>query len=586
MLNKNKSLKILLLYALIISGFIIFLGVMLSTALKEREIPPLYASESSKAKRGSIISADGFHIAMTKKLYKAMIDTRYLDPEKKNLFIELFSIYSGITPKEIQKKLDGIRGNVVLSYSINEKRAQYLKRLAYELRLYNVFIERVNKKTGMRTIQGLNILESGESRLYPYDDLLTPIIGYPHKEEENGYTLIKGVKGLEKKFDTELSSRQEGYMHGKRDVNNYIILNKESFTKPERDGYNIKITIPVAFQIKIEKMLTQMKKELDAKQIICAVMDTKNGDVLTMASSNRFLPKEIKKEDYPSLNSAMIEYEFEPGSVVKPIIFSLLLEKGLINPYDMVNGHNGRFKVGDKVITDEHKFDWLSAENVIVHSSNIGMVQLTQKLQSVDLFEGLKDFGFSKKSTYDLIYEKDGYLPDIKKLDNEIYKATISYGYGMHANLMQLVRAYCVFNNNGRMIYPRIVDKFIDSKQKETLIPKKEQIQVIKSSTASRMKNILIKTVNDGTGQKTKYPGLIVGGKTGTAHIVEDSEYVNKYNTSFIGFANDKENKYTIGVVVIKPKSSQFASQTAVPVFKNIIDTLVEDGYLKPDIVK
>jgi cell division protein FtsI (penicillin-binding protein 3) len=200
MLNKNKSLKILLLYALIISGFLIFLGVMLSTALKDHNRPSLYSSEASKAKRGSIVSADGFHIAMTKKLYKATVDTRFIDPDKKELFIELFSIYSGIDKHDIRKKINGVKGNVVLSYSISEKRAQYLKRLSYELRRYDVFLEILNKKTGIKIIRGLNILESGESRIYPYDDLLTPVIGYPHKEEKNGYTLIKGVKGLEKKI--------------------------------------------------------------------------------------------------------------------------------------------------------------------------------------------------------------------------------------------------------------------------------------------------------------------------------------------------------------------------------------------------
>ncbi len=53
-----------------------------------------------------------------------------------------------------------------------------------------------------------------------------------------------------------------------------------------------------------------------------------------------------------------------------------------------------------------------------------------------------------------------------------------------------------------------------------------------------------------------------------------------------MGFANDKKSKYTIGVVVIQPKKSQFAAQTAVPVFKKAVELMVEDGYLKPDIIE
>jgi cell division protein FtsI (penicillin-binding protein 3) len=282
----------------------------------------------------------------------------------------------------------------------------------------------------------------------------------------------------------------------------------------------------------------------------------------------------------------MIEYSFEPGSVIKPIIFSLLLDKGLVNPYDLINGHNGRFRIGKKVITDEHRFDWLSAENVIVHSSNIGIAQLAQKLSGYEFNQGLLDFGFSYESTPDLINERLGSIPSPKRLENEIYKATCAYGYGMKANLMQLIRAYSVFNNNGKMLTPKLVSSFIDDRNKHTKIEEYEPIEVIKSSTAQRVKKVLIKTVNEGTGKKARVKGLIIGGKTGTAHIVEKGVYVKKYNTSFIGFANDKKSKYTIGVIVIQPTSSQFASKTAVPVFKKAVEIMVEDGYLKPNIIK
>ena len=584
MVNRNKSKKILLLYILIGLAFLVFLSVMLMSALKPRHTPSLYAKESSRAGRGNIISADGFHIATTKKLYKAVVNTRYIDPEKKDLFVELFSIYSGIKAKEIRKRLSKRKGVVVLSYHISQIQAHYLKKLARELRRFKVFMELKNPKTGYRSVHGLSIIESGESREYPYGNLLTPIIGYPHKVEENGYTHINGVKGLEKKFDGDLCARQDGSSRGKRDVNSYILLNKESFTKAKIAGLDIKLTIPVALQIKMEKMLDEMKVELEAKQVMLAVMNSTNGEVLTMASSNRYLPKSIKRSDYPSLNSGMIEYSFEPGSVIKPVTFSLLLEKGLVNPYDLVNGHNGRFKLGRKVITDEHKFDWLSAENVIVHSSNIGIAQLAQKLSGYEFNQGLKRFGFSQKSTPDLIYEKTGSIPSSKRLENEIYKATCSYGYGMRANLMQLMRAYSAFNNNGKMVYPKIIHSFIDEFSQENLSESEEQVEAIKSSTALRMKKILIKTVNKGTGVKAITKGLEVGGKTGTAHIVEKGRYVNKYNTAFVGFANDKKNKYTIGVVVIQPKKSQFASQTSVPVFKKAVDIMIEDGYLIPSL--
>lgn len=586
MVNRNKSKKILLLYLLIVIAFLVFLSVILFTVINNRNMPSLYRIETSHASRGSIISADGFHLATTKKLYKAVVDTRYIDPDKKELFIKLFSIYSGMDEKEIRIKLSKRSGVVVLSYNIEEIQAHYMKKLAQELRRFKVFLSLKNPVSGLRSVHGLSIIESGESREYPYGKLLTPVLGYPHKLEQDGFTYVKGVKGLEKRFDNELSARQNGYSRGKRDVNGYIILNKESFTKAAINGLDVKLTIPIALQIKIERMLDAMKKELDAQEIMMVIMDSHNGDIYAIASSNRYFPKNIKRSDYPSLNSNMIEYSFEPGSVLKPITFSLLLEHKLVNPYDLVNGHNGRFRMGRKVITDEHRFDWLSAENVIVYSSNIGMAQLAQKLSGYEFYQGLKKFGFSQKTTPDLIYERAGSVPSAKRLENEIYKATCAYGYGIRVNLMQLIRAYSAFNNNGVMVSPKLVRSFINQQSQEQETLPTQKVQVLPAATAQRVKKILIKTVNKGTGKKAITPGLEIGGKTGTAHIVEKGKYVHKYNTAFMGFANDAKHKFSIGVVVIKPKKSHFAAQTAVPVFKKAVDIMVEDGYLEPNIVK
>ncbi len=583
---RTKSKKTFILFSIISLGFLIFLSVMLFTAIKPRDLPSLFASETSVAKRGSIISADGFHLATTQKLYKAIVNTYFIDPDKMDLFIQLYSIYSDVDPQKVAALLRKKKGAVVLSYDLNSKQAQNLKSLGFELRRYKVFKEIENPNTHIRTTQGLNVIESGEARIYPYDTLLTPIIGYPHKIEEDGYTKIRGVKGIEKRYEDELSSKEDAKQFAPRDVANNMILNKDSYTKPQTDGLDVKLNIPVTLQVKVEKILDKMKINLDADHIMSVVMSSKNGKIISLGSSNRFLPQNIRKEDYSSLNTWATEYAFEPGSVIKPLTFTLLLEKNLINPYDMINGHNGKFLMGKKVITDEHPFAMLSAEDVIVFSSNVGMAQLAQKLTGIDFYEGLSNFGLAHKTNIDLAYEKEGSIPNSSQLSDEIYKATASYGYGMKVTLMQLVNAYNAFNNNGREVIPTLVDSLIDKYGKVTPIPIDPGKQVIDPTTASRMKKILIKTVMEGTGTKAITPGLEIGGKTGTAHIVEEGSYVSKYNTSFIGFVNDGKHSYTIGVVVIQPKRAHFAAESSVPVFKQIVDTLIEEKYLKPNVIQ
>ena len=583
MANRNKLLKIFLLFALLVIGFLIFLGMMLTTALKPRDVPSRFASETSKAQRGNIISADGFNIASSQKLYKAVVNTRNIDPNKRELFVRLFSIYSGMSPKEVDRALRSGKGSVTLSYAITPKTAQQLKYLAFELRRLNVFVE-YTLPSGRSILHGLNIVESGETREYPYGKLLTPVIGYPRKTEDGDYTKNRGVKGVERYYDDELSARQDARQYALRDVNNYLILNKESFTKEMLNGLDVHLNIPVTLQIRVERILDRIKKELDADEIMAAVMESETGKVRALASSNRFLPKEIRRSDYPSLNANAVEYSFEPGSVLKPLIFALLLEQKLVNPFDLVNGHNGRFRIGRKLITDEHRFDWLSAENVIVHSSNVGIAQLAQKLNAADYYQGLLDFGMTSRSGIDLPYEKRGDMPALRRFESEIYKATVAYGYGIRTNLVQLLKAYNAFNNSGRIVTPIIVDTLRDERNRSIPIEQEAPRQVISAATAERMKKILIKTVLKGTGVAAITPGLEVGGKTGTAHIAEGGHYVDEYHTSFMGFANDAQHRYTIGITVIRPRTNHFASQTAVPVFKAIVDMLAEEGYLSPKV--
>lgn len=581
MRNSSKSKKILALFLVLLLGFIIFLAVMLYTALHQRTIPSIFSEETSKAQRGSIVSSDGFHIATTQKLYKAVVNTRNIDPGKEELFVQLFSIYSGIDASEIRQRLHTRKGSVTLSYHISPKEAMYLKTLAFELRRLGVFVEYENR-SGDRILQGLNIIESGEAREYPYGNLMTPLLGYPRKIEEEGYTRVYGIKGLEKFFDEELNPQQNKAQKAMRDVNGYLILNKQSDVKRQINGLTVKLNIPIALQARVEAITDRIKEDLKADEIIATVMDSKTGKILSLASSNRFDPSHIRTEDYPSLNTNAIEYSYEPGSVIKPIIFALLLDRHLINPYDMVDGHGGRYQLGRKTIVDEHKFNLISAENVIVHSSNIGIAQLAQKLNGAEFTEGLKRFGFTHFSGADLPYEKRGSIPSSAQLNNYLYKAITSYGYGMRANAMQLVKAFNTFNNGGRIVNPMVVDSLIDDSGR--IIPMQTQapIQVISPATAQQMKRILIKTVMEGTGTVAKTPGLEVGGKTGTAHIAKKGKYVNSYHTSFIGFANDAQHNYTIGITVIEPRTVYFASITAVPVFKAIVDMMVEEKFLKP----
>ena len=582
--NQQKNAKIPFLFFILLLGFIVFIAALFYWAQIDRRLPRLYKKEIDSALRGSIISKEGYSIANSKKLYKAVVDTRNINPDKKELFIKLYSLYSGESTKNIRKSINSYFGTVVLSYKIDAISAQHLKELSKKLYRLGVFVSYEDKKRGITFIHGLDIVESGEYRVYGYKDTLTPVVGYIRKYEKNRITKIYGVKGLEKKYNDILNPVQDGIIKGNKDVLGNIILNGYSTITTRIDGANLHLNISLKLQKIVENILDNAKDELKAKEIIACVMQSKSGKVLMLASSNRYNPSHIKKSEYKNLNVNAVEFSYEPGSVMKPVIFSLLLEENKVNPYDLVRIYGGEYKLGRKIIRDSHKFQWLSAEDVIVHSSNIGILQLAQRLNYIDYYRGLKKFGFSKPSGIDLPYEHTGILPKINKLKNEVYKATTAYGYGLRVNFIQLLKVYNIFNNNGRMIVPKIAEYYQDAYGKRHYLLPKTYKQIIPVDISKRVQKILIKAVEKGTGEPAKVQGIVIGGKTGTAHIARNGRYINLYNSSFFGFANDKNHSYTIGVLVREPKKKYYyyASLTAAPIFKKIVKELIEEGYLTP----
>ncbi len=581
-MNPQNSGKVVLLFGIILLGFFVFLLNSAYLGLfSKRDLPKLVTSKSESASRGEIYSNDNFNLASSKKLYKAIVNTYNINPEKKELFVSLFSIYSKIPKKEIYETLKE-SGNVVLSYNIDAKTAVYLKKLAYKLNVLGVFQDYTDKE-GRTFRYGLSVLESGEKREYTYKDTLEPLLGYIKKHNKGDLTTVIGVKGVEKYYESRLEPLQDGYAKGLRDLGFNIILNNKSIYKERLDGFDIYLNIPLKLQKKLERILDKYKEDLNAKEIIAAIMESDTGKILSLATSNRFDPNEIRQSDYPSLNLGAIETSFEPGSVLKPVVYSLLLEKKLINPYEVIDLHNGKYKLGKRMITDTHKLTQGNMEDIIIHSSNIGMAIISQRLQGEEYYEGLERFGFSRLTKIDLPYENVGLLPKVSLLNDETYKATVSYGYGLRATFIQILNAFNVFNNDGYSQSPRVLDYLQSPFGERYGIKNHERTKVLNESTAESMKQLLIKNVKKGTGRKTDIIGIEVGGKTGTAHIARDGAYVDAYNSSFFGFANDGVHRYTIGAVVFEPNKDigYFASETAVPIFKESIELLVREGYLQ-----
>lgn len=563
--RKSKTTTLYLIFLTFVALFII---VFIYRATIDRQLPSIKRSEIDTAIRGKIITDDNFTVASSHKVYRASINTNYLDPNKKDLFVKLYSIYSGSDPKYIMKKINSTKGYVVLSDNLDAMAAAHLKELSKKLYKNSIFVSRKNS-SGTVVLLGLDIEEEKSTRAYLAKKSLTPILGHINSRNNKS--------GLEEFYNNILMPESNATLRGLRDIGGNIILSKSAIQKEQKNGDNIIIGVPLKLQVAIESILDEQRKFLDADEITAAVMNSSTGQIISLASSRRYDPEHIKPNEISALRASAVERTYEPGSVMKPFIFALLLEHKNFNPYEIVNTHNGVYKLGKKTVTDTHKFPYLSAENIIVESSNIGMIELSSKLNGFEMFEGLRKFGFGLPSGIDLRRDATGVIPRAATLDKRVYKATVSYGYGISVTFMQLLKAFNVFNNKGVSLTPHII--------KYDEIQKANPKNIVSQEVAKQMKRILIKVVDKGTGSKAKIEGLEIGGKTGTAHISENGQgYSNSYNGSFFGFANDNlGNKYTIGVVAIKPKRKggyYFGSQSALPSFKKIVEILVDFGYL------
>ncbi|ECQ6020050.1 peptidoglycan D,D-transpeptidase FtsI family protein [Campylobacter coli] len=591
--KKNRVSKVAFAYCMALFFMIIFLSSTFFLTSK-RHIPNTEKDQYSLALRGNIITKDNFTITSSRQIYRAEIDLRSINKDKFDLFLKLFQIYSGISDDEIadiKKRIQKQKKrsyHFILSQNLDSKQASYLRDLAKKLYIQGFFKAFTNNLGKVET-RGLSIIEHEEDRIYMSKDALTPAIGYTKMvlDPQSGILKNVGVKGLEKYYDDCLSPLQNEKIQGLKDIGGNIILNLNSLQQKKIDGCLLYLNISLKLQKSIEKAIDGRNEDLKANEIIVGVMDSKTGQILALASSRRYDPQNRGK-DLSVLNASAIEYGYEAGSVIKPFIFTTALRLGKLKTDEVINTYGGAYKLGRFTIRDDHKMDKMTMEEVIRYSSNIGMIQIAKRLSNLEIIAGLKIFKFGEKSGIDLPYEQKGEIPNSKRL-RDIEKSVLSYGYGLKTTFIQLLAAYNVFNNNGVYITPHLAEKFYQDGRFVSLEGDIKKEVILTPQAAQTMQKILIDVIEKGTGKKAITQGIIVGGKTGTARIAERQGYTsNRYNASFFGFANDTKHNYTIGVLVRNPTKpySYYAAQSALPMFKDVVDILINEDFLTPSITE
>lgn len=418
----------------------------------------------------------------------------------------------------------------------------------------------VKERLQNKRIKGIYFRENLR-RSYPERDITSHVVGLTDIDRQ-------GIQGTELVFQNELIG-EKGSFEGIKGAKNTKLEGNRIEAIP---GNDIRLTIDINIQSIAYHELNKAVEKHNAKAGSIVVIEPKSGNILGLVNYPSFDPSDRKNlKDMSKLRNRATVDVFEPGSVLKPIAMTAILESNKVQDSIKINTSPGWIEFEGFKTSDFRDYGILSLSEIISYSSNVGMVKLCENQEVEHLTEYFKRFGIGRYPTSIMLPAREGFLPHSSKFTLRD-KVSSCYGYGMTLSALQIAQAYSVFANEGNFIE---LNLFKDHSFDEPYYQK-----IIEPSTNSKIKKMLIETVNSktGTASKARLEGKIVAGKTGTAR--ETLEEITTYTGTFAGFVPSDDPEY-LAVIVLHGLSGENYSggRVSAPIFSNIMKQiyLLED---------
>ncbi|MBW7990716.1 MAG: penicillin-binding protein 2 [Planctomycetes bacterium] len=408
-------------------------------------------------------------------------------------------------------------------------------------------------------------VESNWRRHYPMGRLVSHVVGFTSIDNH-------GLEGIEYQYNKQLSGlgAQDTFLVDLRrrpirpaPVKETPADNNEVENSVLTNGAGIILTIDATIQQFVRDELFRQYKNYEAESAVAIVVEPKTGAILAMVSLPDFDPADVHSTEAGNRRNRILTDEFEPGSIMKPFATAIALDAGVVNTVEKIFCENGHYSGRGFGRIGEYRngFGDLTVSEILINSSNIGMAKIGQRLGKERLYKGLKLFGFGKRAGIDLSGEADGLLREARKWTG--YSVTrIPFGQEITVTSIQLVRAFCILANRGRVVRPFLVKAVVDSKGEITELkrPPPPIGYIVKPEVAEWIvSEALVRVVNEGTGKRAKLKKWQVFGKTGTAQIAKSNErgYSDSdYVASFIAGAPAEDPAIVVLVSVRKPNKS------------------------------
>ncbi len=384
-------------------------------------------------------------------------------------------------------------------------------------------------------------------RIYPLGEITSHVVGFT---DIDNY----GRSGIEKGLEKDLSV-----------------------------GKNIYLSIDSRLQESIRSQLEKAINRFSADSGSVIILDVHSGEILSMNSYPDFNPNDKNTLISENLFNGSIQGNYEMGSTFKPLTVAMGIDDNHIEPHSIFDVSKP-MQVGKYIIKDHEPFNGeLNTKEIIVKSSNIGISKIADKIGKINQQNFFKKIGFYKKIELEI---DETAIPLTNKNNwGRLETMTIAYGHGFAITPLHLANAYASLVNGGFKINPSLIRGENRSLLKE---------KILKNSTSIYVRELLnaVITETNYTGPRVKIEGYEIGGKTGTAELIDKTgRYLDDANrTTFASVFPISNPKYALIAIINNPKKIKeenysITSATVVaPLIKEIIISMIKILGIPPNL--
>ncbi len=412
---------------------------------------------------------------------------------------------------------------------------------------------------------------SGTTRNYLYPNHFTGYVGRidakeyeRYKDEDYSLNSYIGKNGLERFYEVLLRGKDGKEIIQVDAQGRSLEIFKDNISLPPQNGLSLILTIDNDLQSYANEIFPT-----GAKGCI-VVTDIKTGGILAYVSKPDYDPnifmQKISPEVWASLNipekpllDRVINATYPPGSVFKPIVGTLGLEKKVIDRNTHLTPCRGGLKIGNRFFRCWYApgHGSLSIVDAFKFSCDVFFYDLINHMELDDVYAHTKACGLTEKTGIDLPNERSGFFPDTKYYKKKIgrvtglsgFKANLAIGQGeVLSTPLEINTFFAAIARGGIWLQPHLLNRTMGAARinREQIEPLKSYRLPWSASTQQILKEGLWAVTNapGGTARAINVPGATTYGKTGSAE-----NYMGKLTHAwFAGFIETDKPEIVVTV--------------------------------------